>query len=929
MAAGPGAFIKQNASIGGPLGVGLMATELAGSENKLKSLANIAMMVVGPAFSMMAIKGFGAAKDAAKNLIKETGSLDAALRKIGKAADDAGKAFVVASEEMKAAAGAPWAEREIQNTKNMTRAVEAMTPAVASASSMWENLSGGFSSAKSATIRWAAESGALGDAINFVSTAVATLAIGATALSVKPLTKWLWGASEMLVPMRARMIASAAGTNGFLASLTRFGAGAIRVLGILGKFAVVGVIGGVLLSVAGAIYGYVNRMKEAETAAARIARASRESANAISAEIAGIQTAEDQMRAYANSLDVTADAYKRLLSIKSQGKTGVELEAAQKAYDTAKLMSSRAAGAHPLEGAGSGTEKAQQDARIKRDLERQDFQQRLSAAPLEQQPQMLAEEADRASVRGKTGQDETAARSDTDKKLKDIEAERMDVEKNGTPRRKEIDAEIARLSGLLASANYNIDTQGGRTARKDENFELYPMKEDIEHGLKTLRNLKEKGEGAYNPKEFADRATEARASSLSKSYEAQGKMAQLEASTPVADRGADYEAKRQAFAVQKQAADAAFQEAEAQIKSASALRESARIRSSEVTEAMALVSIEEDLAASRTVGYERAVAESAAMKKKLEVQLAIEKSVNGENTAKARGLKSQIADRGTADTLMQKEHEQNVAASDEALKTSQIQGEGFDEDEKAQENKLDLLNEQLVTEQESEQSDPEKVKALETQRNLQQKTLDSMKSAHSVANAEYFAEYKKSNIEGVGYNAKKQAFSADIDAADTESDRAGTFEQRQAARNKARNLRKEEAEFDVSSFQKGRGIRSELEQSSARVRGDSAAITAGVNFDEFKGKMDSLRGTVDTQKAAEIAGTLSRDAITLRARNDMNSSNAGVVGASMARIGGGGGIGPGATSMIDISKQIKDLSIEANRYLAEMLALEKKKGGIP
>jgi hypothetical protein len=136
--------------------------------------AGLAAMFVGT---------FSNAKDAMSNLIKESGSLDAALRRIGKAAEDAGDAYAKAKDNMKAGAGAAWAESEITNTKNMTRAVEAMTPAVTAASNEWAKISGGLSTAKSEMIKAAAESGVLGSAINVVSQAVGALAIGLSAIA--------------------------------------------------------------------------------------------------------------------------------------------------------------------------------------------------------------------------------------------------------------------------------------------------------------------------------------------------------------------------------------------------------------------------------------------------------------------------------------------------------------------------------------------------------------------------------------------------------------------------------------------------------------------------------------------------------------------------------------------------------------------------
>ena len=79
-------------------------------------------------------------------------------------------------------------------------------------------------------------------------------------------------------------------------------------------------------------------------------------------------------------------------------------------------------------------------------------------------------------------------------------------------------------------------------------------------------------------------------------------------------------------------------------------------------------------------------------------------------------------------------------------------------------------------------------------------------------------------------------------------------------------------------------------------------------------------------QAKQDAKEMTENTITLRAQSDMNSSNANVASASMARIGGGGGIGPGATSMIDLQKRTNDLLVSADKHLA---VIKAKRDGIP
>jgi len=131
---------------------------------------------------------------------------------------------------------------------------------------------------------------------------------------------------------------------------------------------------------------------------------------------------------------------------------------------------------------------------------------------------------------------------------------------------------------------------------------------------------------------------------------------------------------------------------------------------------------------------------------------------------------------------------------------------------------------------------------------------------------------------------------------------------------------------EVAQYESADALNDELRRSHAQARGNSARVTEIDDFEEFRKNFDARKGVMGLDQAKEDAMSMATDAITLRATNDMNSSNAGVASASMARIGGGGGIGPGATSMIDLQKRTNDLLESADWYLK---MIKEKRDGIP
>lgn len=946
MAQGVGGFIKENLKSAGMIGAAFGVAEVAMAENKLKGIASAlaTILTFKAGMAAMFVGTFSKAKEAMSNLIKESGSLEAALRRIGKAAEDTGTAYAKAKENMKAGAGAAWAESEITNTKNMTRAVEAMTPAVTAASNSWAKMSGGLGTAKSELIKAAAESGALGSAIGFLSKAGQVLAITLTALSIKPLVGFLFslgGAAKVSAAALGSMSGASMRSSAILNGLSRatgisraafagWGSAALRAVGIIAKLSGIGIIISVLATVAGAFYSYVKALDQSVAAAERISRASLEASRANNALIASIVTAEDKAGAMASTLDELTSSYKKYLDTIGSGKKAgnIEFDAAERAYKLAQANATKAGNTGPLQGAGSGTEAAVHSVVVSNALKKQGLEEEMASASPERKAEMLRDMSSKAKERADAGDAEIAGKSKTDIKLAKVNADEQEALRMKAAGIATQDEEIKKLEGRQVSGTY---AEPFKRADNPQNYEggdmskpmLLTQKETNDR-LKTLRDQKEKGTGGYDASIYEGRRRELYKGSDSKAYNALGDLGDLNAK---GDRGADYQKEKESLAIKQQAADALREQAAEQAKIAQAAAEAARILNIQNTESESILKTEEALTAAKAEGYAQSHGELSARWDILNAQLKTEESMGRGDAMAARQIRNKMNQTVQEVKVLNRAHRIDLEQAASEDEKSRIKGDGYEVDRQKQE--LDLRSLKAKERETNKGTDQLAKDRASTAVREQENQMENSKRAHEADVRGTQASAATSAITGAGYGVDRQKAAIERDR--LVKDKAAAIGDTAKARVQASIDAHDagEREAGVAGFQKGRGIRSELERSSAMARGDSASITRLNNFDEFKGNFDRLRADLGTDKAAEVAGKLSRDAITLRARNDMNSSNAGVVGASMARIGGGGGIGPGATSMIDIQKEIKDLSKEGNVLLKEIRDFEKIKRGIP
>jgi hypothetical protein len=209
---------------------------------------------------------------------------------------------------------------------------------------------------------------------------------------------------------------------------------------------------------------------------------------------------------------------------------------------------------------------------------------------------------------------------------------------------------------------------------------------------------------------------------------------------------------------------------------------------------------------------------------------------------------------------------------------------------------------------------------------LIQKQIDAASRAHDTEVRQNKASLATSTIRGEGYEVEKQKDAIERKRLVAEEAAAVGDEAKMKAKAALEAHDTMRSGKEVAQYESAGSLDEELSRSRAQARGDSARVTEIGDFEEFRKNFDARKGVMGLDQAKRDAQEMALNTITLRAQSDMNSSNAGVASASMARIGGGGGIGPGATSMIDLQKRTNDLLVSADGHLADIKA---KRDGIP
>lgn len=235
---------------------------------------------------------------------KHRGGMDA----LADSVEGVAEAHEKAAEKIKEAVGKPWTEKDIQVTKNMTDAMNAMAPAAGRVSSFYSILSNGFSTLGSWLAKTISQSPLMSGAMESMAKAVGlaimavsifgTVAIPAAVMSVTKLIGYLSGEGIAALAGFGKYSIWAARGIGFLS------------IAMKGLAVAVGVFAGgsAILAIGGAIINMAEDGKKAAKEAEEFAKSIKAATDAIGGQISAVTTLTEKHEALAAAIKGVKDA---------------------------------------------------------------------------------------------------------------------------------------------------------------------------------------------------------------------------------------------------------------------------------------------------------------------------------------------------------------------------------------------------------------------------------------------------------------------------------------------------------------------------------------------------------------------------------------------------------------------------------------------
>lgn len=197
-------------------------------------------------------------------------------------------------EEMKQKFGAPFAQAEIDNAKNMNAALKAYIPIVEQIAKGSARLYGGFNTVTSSVIRLAAESKLGQKAVIAIATALQALTVAAAGYGIFVGVK--------LIPTLATLGAAGTRLAGVLSVLGRFAGIATVGLRIAAVGSVVGLIATAVAGLAGAMINMRRETARAQKEFRDWEKAHNDATAALAAQVAAVRTLTDKNEALAKGI---------------------------------------------------------------------------------------------------------------------------------------------------------------------------------------------------------------------------------------------------------------------------------------------------------------------------------------------------------------------------------------------------------------------------------------------------------------------------------------------------------------------------------------------------------------------------------------------------------------------------------------------------
>lgn len=275
-------------------------------ESAAENLRQLGIISQQSANNLVAMSQAGASSSEIFNrLTGEVEKSSKSIKGMGDSVASVSAEYAKASQNLQEKFGAPWTQNEVQNTKNMTAAMQAIAPAVGRISESWAKLFNGFATVRSEFIKFGAQNKFVRDGLERLATVFNSVMTAAVALATVGL--------PFLIPKMFGLVNSLLGAERAASTLgiALKGIGAAGAIGL----AVTGVV-----MLTGAIMNEVHAHREVNREIERQDNAFRKSNASIKEQIANAKTLAEHQDAVANAMNQVISAHEALLNVQEKGK---------------------------------------------------------------------------------------------------------------------------------------------------------------------------------------------------------------------------------------------------------------------------------------------------------------------------------------------------------------------------------------------------------------------------------------------------------------------------------------------------------------------------------------------------------------------------------------------------------------------------------
>lgn len=235
----------------------------------------------------------------------------ASMKDMGDQIEVVNAEYQKAQENLREKFGAPWTANDVQNTKNMTVTMQAISPMVARLSEGWAQLFGGFATLRTEIVKFLATTPAVRIGFEFIAKSVTGLLTALLLVSTVGLPLLIPKLNELMLLISTKLV----GANATVKLFASNWGTAIKAITAGGAIATAAA--GVVM-LAGAIANMTRAHRDSMRALDQQSSAFDKSNRAIKEQIANAKSLAEQQDAVAAAMNQAVDAYGNLIDVQTK-----------------------------------------------------------------------------------------------------------------------------------------------------------------------------------------------------------------------------------------------------------------------------------------------------------------------------------------------------------------------------------------------------------------------------------------------------------------------------------------------------------------------------------------------------------------------------------------------------------------------------------